>query len=296
MTATGEPRWLGDDEQHSWRALMMGITLLLERLDDDLRREFSMSLGEYEILVRLSERPGRAMRMTQLADAATSSKSRLSHAVARLEERGWVSPGMFIPVAEDSSLIGPLGDWALNRACADAAAWPDTVRVAVNVSARQVTPALADVVQQTRARHGIDDHALVLELTESILLDDAPEPTAVLNQLQMANVRLHLDDFGTGFSALSYLSRIPLSALKIDQSFVKAMRDNRSDLVMVQSTIALAHSLGRTVVAEGVESREVLDLLVAMKCDFAQGFIIGRPSSFEGLTRRLFARKGRHVA
>ena len=93
MTTTGEPRWLGDDEQHSWRALMMGITLLLERLDDDLRREFGMSLTEYEVLVRLSERPGRAMRMAQLADAMAHSRSRVTHTVARMEAVGYVTRG-----------------------------------------------------------------------------------------------------------------------------------------------------------------------------------------------------------
>ena len=93
MTATGKPRWLDDDEQHSWRALMMGMTLLLERLDDDLRREFSMSLTEYEVLVRLSERPGRAMRMAQLADAMAHSRSRVTHTVARMEAVGYVTRG-----------------------------------------------------------------------------------------------------------------------------------------------------------------------------------------------------------
>ncbi len=93
MTVTGEPRWLDDSQQHSWRALMMGMTLLLERLDDDLRREFSMSLNEYEVLVRLSERPGRAMRMAQLADAMAHSRSRVTHTVARMEAAGYVTRG-----------------------------------------------------------------------------------------------------------------------------------------------------------------------------------------------------------
>jgi EAL domain-containing protein (putative c-di-GMP-specific phosphodiesterase class I) len=109
-------------------------------------------------------------------------------------------------------------------------------------------------------------------------------------------VRISIDDYGTGQSTLDYLKKIPASEIKIDQSFVKGIADNRSDRLMVQSTIGLAHSLGRKVVAEGVEQREVLDLLIEMGCDVAQGFVIGRPMSLDGLTRRLAADRKRSAA
>jgi diguanylate cyclase (GGDEF)-like protein len=206
---------------------------------------------------------------------------------------GPVSPAEFIPVAEENGLIIEIGTWVLDQACSQLSAWraeglvDDDFTVAVNVSARQVTPALADVVQQTRARHGIDDHALVLELTESILLDDAPEPTAVLNQLQMANVRLHLDDFGTGYSALSYLSRIPLSALKIDQSFVADLTVSASRSAVVTAIVSMAHALNLRVVAEGVETPEQALRLRQLGCEHAQGYLLGRPARPEHLVDAL---------
>ena len=131
----------------------------------------------------------------------------------------------------------------------------------------------------------LDPARLTLELTETATLASGAD-IGPLFGLRDLGIRISIDDYGTGLSTLEYLKKIPASEIKIDQSFVKSMRDHRSDLVMVQSTIALAHSLGRTVVAEGVESREILDMLVAMKCEVAQGFIIGRPSSLNDLSKR----------
>ncbi|HET8615194.1 MAG TPA: EAL domain-containing protein [Actinomycetales bacterium] len=208
---------------------------------------------------------------------------------------GPVSPAEFIPVAEENGLIVEIGTWVLDQACSQLSAWRAAglvdrdFSVAVNVSARQVTPTLAEVVRETRARHGIDDHALVLELTESILLDDAPEPTAVLNELQMANVRLHLDDFGTGYSALSYLSRIPLAALKIDQSFVADLTVSPSRSAVVTAIVSMAHALDLRVVAEGVETREQALRLRQLGCEHAQGYLLGRPSRPEQLVDALAA-------
>jgi diguanylate cyclase (GGDEF)-like protein len=206
---------------------------------------------------------------------------------------GPVSPAEFIPVAEENGLIIEIGTWVLDQACSQLSDWraaglvDDAFTVAVNVSARQVTPALADVVRETRARHGIDDHALVLELTESVLLDDAPEPAEVLNQLQMANVRLHLDDFGTGYSALSYLSRIPLSALKIDQSFVADLTVSASRSAVVTAIVSMAHALDLRVVAEGVETPEQALRLRQLGCEHAQGYLLGRPARPEQLVDAL---------
>jgi EAL domain-containing protein (putative c-di-GMP-specific phosphodiesterase class I) len=145
-------------------------------------------------------------------------------------------------------------------------------------------------------RHKLHPERLTLELTETATLANNGSDLGALFGLRDLGVKISIDDYGTGLSTLEYLKKIPASEIKIDQSFVKSMRDHRSDLVMVQSTIALAHSLGRTVVAEGVEDREILDMLVAMKCEYAQGFVIGRPSSVNDLTKRLLGERKRRAA
>ncbi|WP_324808181.1 EAL domain-containing protein [Sphingomonas sp. LY29] len=215
-------------------------------------------------------------------------------------EKGPISPHEFITAAEQNDRIEKLTFFILNKAV-EAAAEINRRQpgfdMAVNLSAKMLADRqLPSKVKAILGRHGLDPARLTLELTETAAIVGDGSGIEPLLRLRDLGVQISIDDYGTGMSTLEYLKKVPAGEIKIDQSFVKAMRDNRSDLVMVQSTIALAHSLGRTVVAEGVESREVLDLLVAMKCDFAQGFIIGRPASFEGLKRRLFARKGRQVA
>ena len=137
---------------------------------------------------------------------------------------------------------------------------------------------------------------MTLELTETAALSDSGEGLEMIASLRGLGIRISIDDYGTGLSTLEYLKKIPANEIKIDQSFVKAMVDNRSDRLMVQSTIGLAHSLGRQVVAEGVEQREILDVLAEMGCDIAQGYAIGRPMSLETLTKRISGDRRRQVA
>jgi diguanylate cyclase len=214
-------------------------------------------------------------------------------------EKGPISPTEFIAAAEQSDRIEKLTFFILDRAI-DAAAKINREHgpfdMAVNLSARM----LGDKILPTRVRalldrHGLDPSRLTLELTETAALAPGAD-IGPLFGLRDLGINISIDDYGTGLSTLEYLRKIPASEIKIDQSFVKSMRDHRSDLVMVQSTIALAHSLGRTVVAEGVESREILDMLVAMKCEVAQGFIIGRPCSLNDLTKRLASERKRRAA
>jgi EAL domain-containing protein (putative c-di-GMP-specific phosphodiesterase class I) len=146
------------------------------------------------------------------------------------------------------------------------------------------------------ARNGLPAHLLTLELTETAALAGSGEGFDMLAALRELGINISIDDYGTGLSTLDYLKKIPASEIKIDQSFVKGMLDNRSDLVMVQSTIALAHSLERKVVAEGVEHQSVMDALVDMNCDVAQGYIIGRPMSLESLMKRLSGSRRSSVA
>jgi EAL domain-containing protein (putative c-di-GMP-specific phosphodiesterase class I)/CHASE2 domain-containing sensor protein len=206
-------------------------------------------------------------------------------------EKGPISPQEFVSAAEQGGRIEKLTMFVLEQAVAAAARFnreSPPFDMAVNLSARMLTMrSLSMEVRAVLARHGLDPARLTLELTETAALAGDGSDLAPLLKLRDLGVRLSIDDYGTGLSTLDYLKKVPASEIKIDQSFIKAMRDHRSDLVMVQSTIALAHSLDRTVVAEGVESEESLDMLRTLGCDSAQGFLIGRPTSAKGLLRRL---------
>ncbi|MCF2514351.1 EAL domain-containing protein [Sphingomonas sp. G124] len=230
-----------------------------------------------------------------------TNRMRGAEALARWThpEKGPISPSEFIAAAEQSDRIEKLTFFVLDHAVAAAAAINrdhGEFHMAVNLSARMLSDkTLPSRVREILDRHGLDPARLTLELTETAELSSGAD-IGPLFDLRDLGIRISIDDYGTGLSTLEYLKKIPASEIKIDQSFVKSMRDHRSDLVMVQSTIALAHSLGRTVVAEGVESREILDMLVAMKCEIAQGFVVGRPSSLNDLSKRLFGERKRRAA
>jgi EAL domain-containing protein (putative c-di-GMP-specific phosphodiesterase class I) len=215
-------------------------------------------------------------------------------------QKGPIGPAEFIPVAEANGRIGKLTDFVLDRAISTAAAINQrgiSFQVAVNLSARLLSDRdLFNRVQRMLVAHGLMPSKLTLELTETATLQDAECGLATLDALRSMGVKVAIDDYGTGLSTLDYLKKIPSNEIKIDQSFVKAMRVNRSDLIMVQSTISLAHSLGRTVVAEGVEDRQCLDELTRMGCDVAQGYAIGRPMGVRELVQRLHIRSSRQVA
>ena len=215
-------------------------------------------------------------------------------------EKGPISPQEFVSAAEQGGRIEKLTMFVLDQAVAAAARFNregQPFEMAVNLSARMLTMRSFPMeVHAVLARHGVDPARLTLELTETAALAGDGSDLAPLLKLRDLGVRLSIDDYGTGLSTLDYLKKVPASEIKIDQSFIKAMRDNRGDLVMVQSTIALAHSLDRTVVAEGVETQEALDMLVSLGCDTAQGFLIGRPTSAKGLLRRLQDERRKRVA
>jgi EAL domain-containing protein (putative c-di-GMP-specific phosphodiesterase class I) len=169
--------------------------------------------------------------------------------------------------------------------------------MSVNLSGRLLSDkALVGRIAILLERHGLDPRHLTLELTETAALAGSGEALEMLTQLRELGLNISIDDYGTGLSTLEYLKKIPASEIKIDQSFIKGMVDNRSEKLMVSSTIALAHSLGRQVVAEGVETREALELLAELECDIAQGYITGRPMSLESLRRRLASERRSKVA
>ena len=214
-------------------------------------------------------------------------------------DKGPISPAEFVAAAEQNDRIEKLTMYVLDKAV-EAAARINREHgrfdMAVNLSARMLADkALPSQVRRVLDKHGLDPARLTLELTETAALVNGAD-TSPLFGLRDLGIKISIDDYGTGLSTLEYLKKVPANEIKIDQSFVKSMRDHRSDLVMVQSTIALAHSLGRTVVAEGVETREILDMLVAMKCEVAQGFIIGRPCSFNDLSKRLVSERKKRAA
>ena len=215
-------------------------------------------------------------------------------------EKGPISPTEFVTAAEQSDRIEKLTDFVLDQAIGAAA---DLVRkgyefgIAVNLSARMLDDRqLPERVAAVLGRHGLPADKLTLELTETAAISGIGHGIDLLVRLRELGVRIAIDDYGTGLSTLDYLKKMPASEIKIDQSFIKTMRDNRSDLIMVQSTIALAHSLGRTVVAEGVEDPHSLEQLRQMDCDIAQGFIVGRPMSFDEMLRRLKSERKRAAA
>jgi predicted signal transduction protein with EAL and GGDEF domain len=208
--------------------------------------------------------------------------------------RGLVSPGEFIPLAEELGLIAPLGAWVLHQACAQNRAWLDAglppVKMAVNLSAAQFRHGnLVKMIADTLTATGLDAGSLELELTESMLMHDAADATLVLQRLHAMGVSLSIDDFGTGYSSLSYLKRFRLDTLKIDRSFVSELGHDVDDAAIVRSIIVLAHSLRLNVIAEGVETIEQLEFLRQMGCDQYQGYYASRPlpvDQFETLLRR----------
>ncbi len=195
-------------------------------------------------------------------------------------ERGLVPPGDFIPVAEESGLIAPLGEWVINAACQQLQAWRaaglQRVPVAVNVSPRQFKPELSAVVRQAIESTG-QNGFLHLELTESSVMGSPKSAVELLRELRSIGVRLSMDDFGTGYSSLSYLHLLPLNELKIDRSFITAIPADGGSAPLVDAIIAMAHSLGLTVVAEGVETERQLAYLRERGCDECQGYLFSKP-------------------
>ena len=208
-------------------------------------------------------------------------------------ERGLVSPLEFIPIAEDSGLIAELGLQVLEQACRQTAAWQrqldPQLGVSVNISGRQVLDGFPGEVAAIAERSGLCPGTLALEITESMLMEEADSPATVLGSFQQYGLTLVLDDFGTGYSSLSRLKLFPLDVLKIDRSFVAGVARNTDDRAIVKATIDMAHAVGLTVVAEGVETREQERHLRTLGCDRAQGYLYARPQPAEAVTELLAA-------
>jgi diguanylate cyclase (GGDEF)-like protein/PAS domain S-box-containing protein len=208
-------------------------------------------------------------------------------------ERGMISPGEFIPVAEETGLINPLGGLMLRRACMDAALWPDDVRVAVNLSPLQFrTGNLLALVMDALKHSGLPARRLELEITETLLLEKSSQVLATLHALRALGVRISMDDFGTGYSSLSYLRSFPFDKIKIDQSFVRDLGSNREAQAIVRSIISLGMGLGVTITAEGVETEAELSCLRTEGCHEGQGFLFSRARPNAEIVGLLRAQRG----
>ncbi len=207
-------------------------------------------------------------------------------------ERGLVPPDEFIAIAEDTGLIVPIGEWVLNTACAQAMEWRKagipSVRMAVNISARQFRhKAFFDSIHAALAASGLAPEFLELEITESMAVHDPDETILLLQKLNAAGLSIAMDDFGTGFSSLSYLKRLPVNVLKIDRSFVSGIVTDPSDVAIAKTVIDLGRNLGLQIIAEGVETVEQANLLQAWNCDNAQGYYYSRPVAADECARLL---------
>jgi diguanylate cyclase (GGDEF)-like protein len=304
LEAVREPFTVGDIEIHT--SLTMGVSmypmdgdsfdLLLRRADTALRCAKQASRGGFrfyalemsqaaEERIALETDLRRALELGQLelhyqpkVDIGTN-RIRSAEALIRWRHptRGLVSPASFIPIAEETGLIVPIGEWVLREACRQVRRWLDAgmspVRIAVNLSAKQFRHAdLAAVVRSALIEARLQPGYLELELTESAVMDDAEKSAETLQLLSTMGVHISIDDFGTGYSSLSYLRRFPLDKLKIDRSFVRDLLSNPDDASIVKAIISLAHNLRLRVVAEGVETAEQLSYLRELGCDQYQGF------------------------
>jgi EAL domain-containing protein (putative c-di-GMP-specific phosphodiesterase class I) len=189
-----------------------------------------------------------------------------------------VAPAKFIPLAEETGLIVPIGEWVLRQACAEAAAWPDDLKIAVNLSPVQFKKGnLPQVVFATLASTGLPAARLELEITESIFLAESKTNLATLRSLRAIGVGISMDDFGTGYSGLSYLRAFPFDKIKIDRSFISELGESGDCLAIIQAIINLGSSLGIPTLAEGVETKKQLEWLRQTGCTEMQGYLFSRP-------------------
>jgi diguanylate cyclase (GGDEF)-like protein/PAS domain S-box-containing protein len=239
------------------------------RLEADLHR--AMERGEFVLFYQ------------PRVDAQSGKIERLEALIRWPRPDGqWIAPGRFIPIAEETGLIHPIGAWALRSSVFQAKAWQNRVGsmtgISVNLSARQFRqPDLIHSIARLLEITGLHPHSLELELTETMLISDAEDAIRSMHALKNLGIRLSLDDFGTGYSSLSYLSRFPIDALKIDQVFVQKMEIDSASVAIVDTIISIAHRLGLSVTAEGVETEHQLGLLRERGCDELQGYLIAHP-------------------
>lgn len=259
----------GGNDYHYYSSEFKAESMERLRLENDLRK----AAGRDELSVHYQ--PKFDLRTGKPVGA--EALMRWSH-----PELGLVPPTRFIPIAEESGVIESLGDWMIAAVCRQSREWRaaggDPLPVAVNVSIRQFrTGRLPHTIRSCLGENGLSGYDLVLEVTESLLIEDPDRTVEMLHEIKDLGVRISVDDFGTGYSSLSYLKRLPLDELKIDRAFVSAIPDDADGVAIVGAIIAMAHSLGLVVVAEGIENDAQRTFLAERGCDLGQGFLLGRP-------------------
>ncbi|MBA2689553.1 MAG: EAL domain-containing protein [Burkholderiales bacterium] len=253
----------------------------LERLS--LESQLSRAIENNELVVHYQPKIDLATQQITGAEALV----RWQH-----PQRGLIETSDFIPLAEETGLIVPLGLWVLNTACAQVAAWKKqglpALRIAVNLSARQfVHEGLLHDIYHTLRRSGLDYHQLELEITESAVMHSPVQAAAIMNELKARGVRLTMDDFGTGYSSLAYLKRFPIDSLKIDRSFIQGIPEDADDVALTKTIIAMAHNMKMIVIAEGVETEKQAIFLHSYGCDEYQGYYFSRPVPAEEFVKLL---------
>jgi EAL domain-containing protein (putative c-di-GMP-specific phosphodiesterase class I) len=260
----------GKASYHVFVPAMYQEAIQLLELENDLRRAITRQefLVYYQPMVSLTT--GRIAGFEALV--------RWQH-----PSRGLIYPVDFIPVAEETGLIHAINSWVLHSACKQLRLWqhdpaiPETLTISVNLSARLFyQPNLIAIIDHIIEETQINPANLELEITESVIMENSHVIKTIIKQLQQRNIKLIMDDFGTGYSSLSYLHSFPLNALKIDKSFVHRMQENQNHMGLVPAIISIANSMGMRVIAEGVETKEQLDQLRSLNCDFAQGHLFAK--------------------
>jgi EAL domain-containing protein (putative c-di-GMP-specific phosphodiesterase class I) len=253
-------------------------------LELDLRR--AIAHGEFEL--RYQE----VVNLETRAVTGFEALLRWAH-----PQRGMIAPDEFISLAEETGLIGPIGEWVLRTACAEAATWPDDVKIAINLSPSQFKKKrnLVQVVISALASSGLPARRLELEITESVLLQDDDMTLSMLHQLRGLGLRICMDDFGTGYSSLGYLRRFPFDKIKIDQSFIREISNRHDSVAIVRAVASLASSLNIVAVAEGVETEDQLEKALAEGCEEGQGYLFGAPIEAHEVADMLAQWRGRIV-
>jgi diguanylate cyclase (GGDEF)-like protein len=211
-------------------------------------------------------------------------------------QRGFVPPNVFIPVAEESGLMPVIGEWVIDEACRAAASWPEPITVALNVSPKQILPALPQLVSQALGRHKLAANRLELEVTEGVFLGDNGATLDVLKRLRALGVGIALDDFGTGYSSIGYLNKAVFHKLKIDGSFVREAGSRPENVAIIQSIVQLAKSFRMSVTAEGVETAEDFERMRDLGCNIIQGYLFGRPLAYDRANQMVMGMGAKRLA
>jgi diguanylate cyclase (GGDEF)-like protein/PAS domain S-box-containing protein len=271
-----------EDGRGTFRFFESGMDEHMQRrrsMEQDMRR--ALPAGQFELYYQP------VVNLQTSAISGFEALIRWNH-----PQRGLISPATFIPLAEESGFIIPLGEWVIRQACLTAAQWPNHLHVAINISASQFRSAgLMQVILGALGASGLKPTRLEIEITETVLLQDREATLAILHQLRALGIRIAMDDFGIGYSSLTYLQSFPFDKIKIDRSFVKDVTENAGSLNIVRAVASLANGMGMTATAEGVETNEQLDRITAEGCTEMQGYLFSRPLPARDIERLFLSRQ-----